>query len=50
MKKGILLITALVSFTFSVSAQKYGHADAQAMLTELPEAMDTEEPEFIFNV
>ena len=37
MKKGILLITALVTFTFSVSAQKYGHADAQAMLTELPD-------------
>ena len=37
MKKGILLITAIIIFSVGVSAQKYGHADAQSMLTELPD-------------
>ena len=37
MKKGILLVLATISISIAANAQKYGHADAQSMLTELPD-------------
>lgn len=35
MKKGLLLVLATIIISIAANAQKYGHTDAQSMLTEL---------------
>jgi outer membrane protein len=37
MKKGILVLAAMITISFGAFAQKYGHIDAQVLLTELPD-------------
>ena len=37
MKKGILILVAMITLSTGVFAQKYGHVEAQTLLIELPE-------------
>lgn len=43
MKKGILILVAMITISVGTFAQKYGHVDAQVLLTELPDYKKAED-------
>jgi len=48
MKKGLLILVAMITMSVCTFAQKYGHVDAQVLLTELPEYKKAEDSLKIF--
>ena len=48
MKKGLLILAAMITISIGAIAQKYGHVDAQVLLTELPTYKKAEDSLKIF--